>query len=159
MGIGEDEEKDIKKFSTENLHDKKLVIEMLKYEDTLLLGGQVKRMYQDPIYNGIGSLFPEHAVNRMVLRKFDFDTSDESVENYRRIFKTYYIAPNNYDRDILQSVVYMRENRCLYYDSKVINVGEKLPDCPVYGVDRRKTSIRKALGKFKYAFVAGFSNS
>ena len=56
------------------------------------------------------SLDVEKMINRIVLNYFGFDTSNESVENYRTIFRTYFKSPNDYDVEVINSVHYMREN-------------------------------------------------
>lgn len=148
-------------FKLEHVADKDLVIKMLKYEDSLILGSTGKEIYSNPLYKPRISLTPEYTIHRLVLTKFNFDTSDESVENYRKIFGYYYKSPNKYDNDVLSSVTYMRENKCVYYTKPKINKDNIIPDCPLYNLDgETTTSLYQTLGKdFNYAFIAGYSTS
>lgn len=159
--MGRKDKIDEKPFNEQTLYDKDLIIQMLKYEDSIILGDEGKRIYNDLTYKPRVSLTPEYAIHRKVLSHFGFDTTDSSVENYRTIFKTYYKSATDYDSEVLCSVAYMRENKCVYYTEPAINVSDVIPDCELYelnGTD--KTSIKSHLGHdFKYAFVAAFSTS
>jgi hypothetical protein len=150
-----------KPFTKESVNDRALVIQMLKYEDTLIHGDIGKQIYTNPLYKPRISLFPEHTIHRIVLTKFGFDTSDESVANYRTIFITYHKSPTEYDKEVLDSVTYMRENKCVYYTKPVIGKGDKIPNCKLYTLDgKTETTVYDQLGsEFKYAFIASFSNS
>ncbi len=147
-------------FTEDILKDKDLIIKLLSYEDSIILGEEGERIYANPDNCPRVSLFPEHTIHRKTLSHFGFDTSDESVQNYRKIFGYYYRSALDYDKDVLSSVVYMRENKCVYYTQPIINVGDIMPDCSLYELDgKSKTTIKDELGEFKYAFVAGFSSS
>ena len=148
-----------KPFTDQTLIDRKLIIRMLKYEDTLILGETGKKIYTDSTYEATKSLFSEHVVHRLVLDHFGFDTTDQSVLTYRKIFRTYYKSPVDYDSEVMRSVAYMRENRCVYYLEPEIKVGDMIPDCKLYTLDGTETTIKSSLGEFDLAFVAGFSNS
>lgn len=158
MGLGETAEQ--KKFTELDLLNKDLIIKMLQYEDTLIHGEVGKKIYTDDLMLPRRSLTPEWTIHRLVLAKFGFSTDDEDVLNYRKIFLTYYNSPTDYDKDVLKSVTYMRENKCVYYTAPDINIGDSYPDCEVYKLDgKTKTTILKELGKFKYAVIGAFSNS
>jgi len=148
-------------FTEQTLLDKELIIQMLKYEDSIILGDIGKEIYSDVTYKPRISLTPEYAIHRKVLSNFGFDTSDESVENYRKIFKTYYNSATDYDQEVLSCVAYMRENKCVYYTDPVINVGDIIPDCELYQLNGKdKTTIKDHFGdNFNYAFIAAFSTS
>ena len=148
-------------FTTEHIKSKNLVIEMLKYENDLILGPIGKEIYSNFLFKPRISLTPEYSIHRKVLTYFNFDTSDESVNNYRSIFKYYYHSPTNYDKDVLSSVVYMRENKLVYYTSPSLKLGQIIPDCPLWKIDgTTKTSLYDTLGNdFNYAFVAAYSLS
>lgn len=158
---------DEKPFTEETLLDRDLIIQMLKYEDSIILGDEGKIMYADPTYKPRVSLTPEYAIQRKTLSHFGFDTSDASVENYRKIFRTYYESPTCYDKDVLCSVAYMRENKCVYYTDPIIELGQEIPDCDLYDLydlydlsATNKVNIKTYLGTdFNYAFVAAFSTS
>lgn len=146
-------------FTDQTLLNRELIIRMLKYEDTLILGDIGRKIYTDPSYEVSKSLFSENVIHRMVLTHFEFDTSDDSVFTYKKIFRTYYKSPTDYDNEVLQSVAYMRENRCVYYTEPEINVGDVIDDCRFYELNGKKTTIKESLGDFDFAFIAGFSNS
>ena len=85
-------------------------------------------VYGDPLINTKSSLEPEYKIHRLVLDKFGFHTTTEDVEMYRTIFKHYYKSPTDYDAEVLRSVTYMRENKCVYYTSRELLVGDKIPN-------------------------------
>ena len=159
--MGKLDVKELKPFTQKEVADKSLVISMLKYEDSLIHGDEGKKIYSDMYYKPRISLDPEYALNRLTLGHFGFDTDDTSVANYRSIFKHYYHSPTKYDKDVLGSVTYMRENKCVYYDTPVLNVGDQLPDCKIFTLDgKTETSLSDIIGKdFNYAFVGAFSGS
>jgi hypothetical protein len=159
MGKSKTNNFDLKSFTNQTLLDRNLIIRMLKYEDTLILGKIGKNIYTNATYQVSESLFSEYVVHRIVLDHFGFDTTDQSVLNYRNIFKTYYRSPFDYDKEVLQSVSYMRENKCVYYTEPDINLGDVLSDCKLKTLEGDDTSITESLGKFKLAFIAGFSDS
>lgn len=100
--------------------DRDLVLRMLRYEDGLIHSPETMRMYADPTFRPRTSLTIEHALQRVVLARFGFSTSDESVRAYRSIFRHYYRSPWDHDRDVLSAVTYMRENKLLYYTAPPI---------------------------------------
>ncbi|ARF08934.1 hypothetical protein Catovirus_1_984 [Catovirus CTV1] len=160
MGFIEDV-KNLKVFTLDHIKDKDLVIKMLKYEDSIYLGEKGKEIYENEMYRPRISLDPEYAINRMVLLNFGFDTSDESTENYRKIFSHYYKSALDYDKDVLSSVTYMRNNKCVYYTKPVLEIGDQIPNCRIYKLDGIiETSLFDELGNdFNFAFVGAFSNS
>lgn len=147
-------------FTMDTINDRNLIIQMLKCEDEIIFSEYGQNIYKEIDNHALSSLVPEYAIHRKVLSDFGFDTSDDSVENYRRIFSHYYNSANDYDAEVLSSVVYMRENRCVYYTEPVINVGDIIPDCELYDLDGVTTNnIRSILGDFDHAFICGFSSS
>ena len=147
-------------FSINTINDRDLIIQMLKHEDEIIFSEYGQNIYKEKDNNAFSSLMPEYAINRKVLSDFGFDTSDDSVENYRKIFSHYYKSANDYDAEVLSSVVYMRENRCVYYSAPIINVGDTIPDCELYNLDgETKNNIKNILGEFDHAFICGFSSS
>ena len=152
------EEKD---FTKDDILDRNLVLRMLEYEDSIIHSSLGDEIYKNPSNNAGTSLEVFYIIHRMTLAKFGFNTNDTNVNQYRNIFKTYYNSPTNYDKEVIGKVTYMRENKCIFYSEKVLNVGDKLPDCILYesnGVTL--SSIYSKLGDtFKYGFVAGFSLS
>ncbi len=149
-------------FTEETLNDRDLILQMLKYEDGLIFSEIGANVYQTYTINGYSkTLEPEYAIHRKVLSHFNFNPSDEAVDTYRKIFDRYYHSPTDYDEEVMKSVVYFRENKCLYYTDPIINVGDVIPDCSLYQIDGiKKTSIKESLSNgFNYALIAGFSNS
>ena len=146
-------------FTTNTLDDRNLIIRMLKHEDTIIFGDTGQSIYSDPLYRPRESLTPEYAIHRKVLSDFGFDTSDQSVDVYRKIFGHYYHSPTDYDPEVLSSVAYMRENRCVYYTEPLINVGDTIQDCLLYNLDGTMTSVKESLNDFTHAMIAGFSSS
>ena len=159
--MGKTETTTTRPFTMKDVSDRELVLRMLRHEDAIILGEQGAKIYRDPLNLPRVSLHPEFTIHRKVLTDHGFDTSDESVANYRRIFRHYYRSPTDYDAEILSSVVYMRENKCVYYTRPPITVGDRLPDSRLYDLDGvTTTGVHEALGNdFDYAFVAGFSSS
>ena len=158
--MGKKDEQKIIPFTNEHIKNRNLIIEMLKYEDSLMLSNVVIDYYKNPLTDSRNTLNAFYSTHRLVLDKFGFDTTDDSVNMYRQIFSHYYNSPHDYDKDVINSVVYMRENKCIYYTSPIINVGDMLPNCNVLklnGID--KISIHEAIGDASYAFVGAFSTS
>lgn len=149
------------KFTLDHIQIKELVINMLKYEDQLMFSDVGKSIYNNYYYYPTKSLDAVYTLHRIVLNEFDFDTSDESVDNYRKIFSYYYKSPIDYDIDVLSSVFYMRENKCVYYKSPMLKIGDTLPNCRLYELNgKSETNIYDQLGNnFRYGFIAGFSIS
>jgi hypothetical protein len=138
MGVSEETEKI--PFTMKHVRDKSLVIAMLKYEDIYGNGEE-------------GQIYYETELN--------FPRSSLMVQNYRKIFSTYYNSPTDYDADVLNSVYYMRENKCVYYTSPEIKVGDKLKDCPLLTAEGKEIKLFDILKNHKYthAIVGAFSNS
>ncbi len=111
---------------------------MLKSEEEMAYSDQVQDMYRDKFNRPRTSLTIEKALNRMVLGKFNFDTSDDSVANYRKIFKTYFKGPGDYDNEVIESSYYMRNNKCVFYKRPKVNPGDKLPNVGLYGLDGKE---------------------
>lgn len=147
-------------FTEKELNDRELILKMLKYEDSLMLSDQIIEYYKNPLNDTRKTLNAFYSTHRLVLEKFGFDTSDESVSIYRQIFSTYYKSPYEYDKEVMNAVVYMRENKCVYYTSQIINVGDKLPDCNVLKLcGKENISLYETMGDADYVFVGAFSTS
>jgi hypothetical protein len=106
---------------------------MLRHEDGVIHGPHAAGMHADEAarYPGLRArdgdeqgLVVVYAMHRMTLAAFGFDTSDDSVANYRRICRTYYRGPRDYDAEVLAAVTYLRENRLLYNDAPRPAVGQ-----------------------------------
>ncbi len=152
----------LKPFTFNDVNNKELVIQMLKYEEDITKGNHGQSLYCNTLNCPLITLNIEKALNRLTLTYFNFDTSDDSVENYRTIFKTYYRSPDDYDEDVLNSVHYMRENKCVYYKNKPLEIGDKIPDCPLYNLDGKTvTTLYDVINKnaANYTMLAAFSLS
>lgn len=151
-------------FTEKHVRDRTLVIKMLQYEETQATSQWGQDRYRDPTNRVSISLDNEYAFNRKVLYHFGFDTSDESVTWYRRIFKTYFQNPYNYDKEVIESSYYMRNNRCVFYKEQPIVAGDPLPNCRLYMNDGyTETTLHNAIMSgdvsTKKAIVCAFSNS
>jgi hypothetical protein len=159
-----EQKRDLVPFSSNQLLDRDLVIRMLCYEEQLATGEWGQSHYKDPSSRASISLDNEYAFNRRTLHDFGFDPSDQSVSNYRSIFRTYYNDPDNYDKEVINSSYYMRNNRCVFYRAEPLKVGTYLPNCRLYELDgTTETNLHDAIRdiphKWKKAIICAFSNS
>lgn len=149
-------------FTLEHVKDRNLIIMMLKHESEMTRGDWGQERYRDPDGRVSISLDNEYAFNRRTLSDFGFDTDDESVSCYREIFHTYFHGPDNYDKEVINSSHYMRNNRCVFYKKEPLVPGNMLPDCRLYKIDGyTETSLYNAIsqGGARQALVCAFSNS
>lgn len=157
---GSEQEKPV--FAEEHILNKKLVLKMLQYEDKLYLSDVGQSVLSSPGMSNIYSLEAGKTIQRMTLDHFGFSTSDESVANYRLIFSYYWRSAADYDHDVLSSVFYMRENRCLYYTDAELVPGDSAPNCTLYELDSTtQTSLHEILAEEpeKTTIVAAYSAS
>ena len=149
----------LKNFSIDDLNNRELIIEMLKYEDQLYLsevGQNIMIQHGNNLTNNHGS----KSIQRLTLIKFNFNSDDICLEYYRNIINVYYESPNNYDAEVLNSVYYLRENRCLYYKTKNINIGDKIPNVKIHTLDSKENDLFNFINtNNNYTIVAGFSMS
>ncbi len=151
-----------KSFTLNDVKNKGLVIQMLNYEEQITKSDNGQGLYKNTLNMPLISLNIEKILNRQTLMHFGFDTTDASVEMYRTIFKNYYNSPTDYDKEVLNSVHYMRENKCVYYQSPIINVGDIIPNCEIYELDgKTETSLYDVINKNKanYTLIESFSLS
>jgi hypothetical protein len=153
-------------FRAQHVADRARVLEMLRFEDGVIRSERGRAIYRDLGMEAETSLIAEKTIHRVVLSQFGFDTSDASVEAYRTICAHYYRSPSEYDVEVMQAVAYFRSNKCLFYTSPPIRVGDRLPDCALLQLDgHTATSVHAQLGlsenshRFTHALVAGFSTS
>lgn len=118
-------------FKDKQLSNRDLVIRMLKWESEFMCSPEGQARYKTYGSGQFTSLDNEYAFNRRVLREFGFTTSDESVANYRRIFRTYFRSATDYDSEVINASHYMRNNRCVFYTTPEILVGDQIPDVPL----------------------------
>jgi len=148
-------------FTQEDINNKELMIKMLTYEDKLFLSDDGQKFLKD-YGSKITSLGGSKSIQRYVLNSFSFSSTNEDLKIYRTIFHNYYNSPTDYDKDILKSVYYMRENRCLYYTSKPLEKGQIIPNTNIYDLNGQDTYNLHELIKSKNydkTFVAAFSLS
>jgi len=127
-------------FTEETIKNRQLILEMLKWEDQFYFspqGQSILSSFGDPTT----SLDGMKAIQRLTLTHYNFNSSDQSLASYRRIFYHYYKDHNDYDHDIINSVYYLRENRILYYISPQLNIGDKIPDVTLYTIDGKEMSL------------------
>lgn len=147
------------RFVREDVLNRDLMLKMLKAEDALYFApeGQAHLMY----HGGITSLEGIKVIQREILNQFGFDTDDESVKNYRTVIDEYYKSPIEYDSEIMNSVVYLRENRLLYYTLPNPQVGDIISDVPLQTISNTPTSLINILKSIikPYTILAAFSMS
>lgn len=150
-------------FTTADITNRPLILQMLKYEDSLFLGPEGKRIFGDATFRHLTDLEGYYVFHRATLAAFGFSTTDEDVAKYREIFRNYYNGPHDYDAEVLGSVCYMRENKCVYYDAPLINVGDTMPDSELLTLSGESTTLHGELAALpstvKHVFVGAFSNS
>lgn len=117
------------------IKDKNFILEMLKFEDEYYFSNEGQSIMADIGKNNIFSLDAVKTIQRITLNHFGFSSTDEDIALYRTIFQHYYTSPLQYDKDILSSVYYMRENRLLYYTSPQLGIGDNAVDTPLVELD------------------------
>lgn len=160
--MGKKEITNTKSFTKNDIVNKDLVIKMLQYEEMLTKSEYGQNLYKNILNSPLISLNVEKTINRLTLDKFGFNTTDDDVNMYRTIFRTYYSSPFDYDKDVLDSVHYMRENKCVYYKVNPLNVGDSLPNCTIYNLDgRTQIPLHDIIKKkdFNYTLIGAFSLS
>lgn len=148
-------------FTKDHVKDRALIIKMLQFEDEYGKSIDGQNLYRTKLLLP-HTLKPIYAIHRHVLNHFGFDTSDISVKNYRTIFSYYYKSPKEYDKEVLDSVYYMKNNKCVYYEKSAPKIGDKLINCNLLCIDgTTKITLFDVLKHktFKYAFVGAFSSS
>ncbi len=150
-----------KPFTHDDVLNRSLVIQMLQYEEQLTKSDYGQSLYKNTLNRPLISLTVEKTLNRLTLSHFGFDTSDASVETYRTIFKNYYKSPTEYDKEVLDSVHYMRENKCVYYKELPLQIGDKIPNCSLYQLDgQTKTTLHDIINQNSaYTMIGAFSLS
>lgn len=148
-------------FTEDHIKDRNLIISMLKYEDSLILGEVADYVFKSGVFELFNNLETTFIFHRMTLNKFNFNSDDESVKNYRKIFKYYYNGPTDYDVEVINSVAYMRENRCVFYTEEKLNKGDNLPNIELFKLDgKTKVKLYDEINKDdNLTFIGAFSNS
>ena len=150
----------LNKFTIENVKDKQLVINMLQYEDSIIKGDIGKSIYEDTSFEHYSSLEPMYVIHRIVLNTFNFETCDDDIDNYRKIFAYYYKSPSEYDYDVINSVAYMKENKCVFYTNKDFNIHDTFENIDMYDLKKNKINLFDKINKEdNYTIIGAFSNS
>lgn len=116
-------------FREEQLKNRKLVLGMLRAEDKLYMSDLGQEHINS--HGGIYSLESGKIIQRAILKRFGYQYDDESLKNYRSVIHHYYKSPHDYDKEVMSSVVYLRENRLLYYKTPLPCVGDIYKDVPL----------------------------
>lgn len=162
MGVDRRSGAQRKPFTQEDVANKGLVLRMLQHEDQLMVGPVGSTIFKDPTIPHLTDLETYYIFHRQVLADHGFSSTDEDVANYRSIFQAYYRGPTDYDGEVLSSVCYMRENKCVYYTAPSIDVDDAAPDVELATLGGESTSLHAVLAKHskaRHIFVGAFSNS
>lgn len=159
--MGRGEVKQTRLFTLKDVENRELVLEMLKYEDSFAKSPTGQTIYKTKYLFPNTTLNALYTIHRHVLNHFGFDTTDESVSNYRTIFSHYYNSPTNYDKEVLSSVFYMKANKLVYYTKPKPKTGDTLINTNLLTLDNKPTTLFDILAqqKYSYAFVGAFSTS
>ncbi len=107
------------------------VIEMLLHEDSIIHSPEGTGIYKTLAHlPRKQTLEPEYLINGLTLKHFGYANTMANVKEYRSIIGKYYRSATDYDKDVMASVTYFRENKCLYYTSPELHVGDKLTKVP-----------------------------
>lgn len=148
-------------FTDDHLDNKELIIKMLNEETKIIFDDKFQKNYHNKYMKPYTSMDIDFIAIRLVLDKFGFDTTNESVVNYRKIFKRYYSDPDEYDEDVINASHYMKNNRLMFYKTKELNIDDKIPNVDLLNLDSSKTNLYDILGdnKSDYTIIASFSMS
>ena len=158
--MGRSSKKPGKPFTQKDVKNKELIIKLLTFETNFAKSKEGQSFYRNSSYRPRISLDVEKTFNRITLDHFGYDTSDESVENYRTIFKTYFKSPDNYDKDVIGASYYMINNKCVFYTKPHLKKGETIPNCNLLSGDHT-TTLHDEINKLggRYTVFAAFSLS
>ena len=148
----------LRSFTQDDVNNRDLILQMLKYEDnyTRNQGQDIYRIYNQH------TLEPGYAIIRHVLLHFGFFTTDDDVNIYRSIFKAYYRSATDYDKEVLDSVHYMKNNKCVYYTKPKLQIGMQIPDCNLLTTDNKSIQLQNIIDSvrpFNHLFLCAFSMS
>lgn len=147
-------------FSLDHVKNKDLVIEMLRFEEKYNNSKEGQLIYKTKMNNTSATFFSNETISRKVLSHFGFNTSNESLEAYYNIFRTYFKSPFDYDKDVINSSFYMRNNKCIFYTMPELVAGDKMKNCNLLTLSGDPMTLFDVLPKdFNYCFVGGFSLS
>jgi len=146
----------LRPFTQEDLHNRELVLKMLRAEDQLFMS----ELGQEHLTNhgGLYSLEGNKVLQREILKQHGFTYDDDSLHYYRSVIHEYYNSPTDYDEDVMNSVVYLRENRLLYYTTPKPQPGDSFIDVDLLTLNKNKVKLSSLLTKPR-TLVAAFSVS
>lgn len=149
------------KFAQNDIKNRDLILKMLHDEDEYYLSTEGQNIIKDLGRANVFSLNAPKTIQRKILEKYGFESDEESLATYRTIFQYYYNSPLDYDKDILSSVYYMRENRLLYYTSKKLGVDDIIPNTELLEINGDSKSLFDILDEEpnKITILAAFSLS
>jgi hypothetical protein len=148
-------------FTTDDVKNKDLVLRMLRFEDGVICGPMGNAIFADPSIPHLKSLETYHIFHRITLAEHGFTTEASDVATYRTIFSNYFHSPRDYDKEVINAVCYMRENKCVFYDAPPIALGDLAPDVELLTLSGESTTLHKLIetNPHKYTFVGAFSHS
>lgn len=150
-------------FTEQHVRDRLLVLRMLRAEDALHHSPYGQDVYRNVWNESLTSLLPQLTLQRRVLDQFGFDTDDSSVQTYRSIFAHYYRSPKDFDAEVMQSVVYMRENLLLYFTAPKPVVGHVISNCALHALNGTgRTTLHQELHSVpdtRWTMLCAFSAS
>jgi hypothetical protein len=148
-------------FTEDHLKNKSLILKMLKYEESIINSDFANTIFNENSNELYTSLETMYIFHRITLNNFGFITNDKDVENYRQIFKFYYKSPFDYDKEVLDCVCYMRENKCVYYSGKNYEIGDTFEDIQIYELNgiNKINLFNKINNNDNYTLIGAFSNS
>lgn len=130
----------LKPFSDQDLHNRDLIIQMLKEEDRLFFT-EAQVLYKTPSFENLTSPQVQKAIQRQVLTKFGFTNTEDDVNRYRTIVQVYWKNAQDYDQTVLNSVVYLRANKLLYYQYPAPEIDEYAIDTELFQVTNPTTNL------------------
>jgi hypothetical protein len=148
-------------FTKEHIKNRDLIISMLKYEDSIILGKVADKIFKSGVFELFNNLETTFIFHRLTLNKFNFNSDDNSISNYRQIFKYYFKSPTDYDKEVINSVSYMRENRCIFFTEDKLNKDDIIPDVELFHLNgHTKVKLHEMINKEdNLTFIGAFSNS
>jgi hypothetical protein len=112
------------------------ILKMVKLEQEWRYSKEIQDLYYQAYQENIniGTLI-EDQIQQGILRNFGFNNNDKSLEEYRKIPKTYWN-----DGEIKSSLFYMNLNIFQYPN---IQVGDELINTPLLNLDKTETSLKE----------------
>jgi len=122
-------------FIIENV-PRETILKMVKLEQEWRYSKQIQDLYYQAYIDNIQmGTYIEDQIQQGILNHFNFTYCQKSLEEYRKIPKTYWD-----DQEVKSSLFYMNLNIFQYPE---IKIGDELIDTPILHLDKRKTSLRE----------------